>query len=96
MKWFCEIVQDFDGTYYANMTDENGLVKGLPEYVNYKTLTAAIEQTTGRQILKHKDLHFKQSGRKKYAYINACCEGCANIEYTPQNLTRMKSAILGQ
>jgi len=96
MKWFCEIVKDFDGTYYANMTDENGLVKGLPEYVDYRTLSNAIKQQTGRQIVSRKYLKFTRLGRKQYAYINACFpseEGCC-MTYSTENMEKVKNALL--
>ena len=69
-KWFIEIVQDFNGTYYANMIKDGKRVEGLPEYVDYSTLRKAIEMKTGIQILKRKDLILQQSGVKKFAYID--------------------------
>lgn len=70
-KWFLEIVQDFGGRYYGNMTIEGKAMKELPEYVDYKTLSSAIREKTGIYIPRRKDLIFQQSGRKKYAYIDA-------------------------
>lgn len=70
-KWFLEVVQDFDGSYYANLTVDGVLVDGLPEYVDYNTLKNAIKAKTGIEILKKKDMIFQQDGRKKYAYIDA-------------------------
>lgn len=70
-KWFLEIVQDFDGRYYCNLTIDGERIKGLPEYVDYKTLSAAIRERTGICIVQRKCLIFRQSGRKKYAYIDA-------------------------
>lgn len=69
-KWFLEVVQDFDGSYYANMTINGARVMNLPENVDYNTLRDAIKKETGIEILKHKDMKFKQMGRKKYAYID--------------------------
>ena len=89
MKWFLEIVQNYDGTYYANMTlggkDTHGnyhepkLVQGLKEYVSFNTLKESIKDITGICILKKKELIFQQMARKKYAYIDAtqpCKRGC--------------------
>jgi len=73
-KWFLEIVQDFTGTYYANMIVDRKRVEGLPEYVDYNTLREAIRAKTGIEIFKKKDMVFQQSGRKKYAYIDATQE----------------------
>lgn len=73
-KWFLEVVQDFDGTYYANMMMGGKPVLGLPEHVDYNTLKEAIRQKTGVDILKKKEMKFQQSGRKKYAYIDATQE----------------------
>ena len=70
-KWFLEVVQDFDGSYYANLTIDAIPVKGLPEYVDYKTLKNAIKEQTGIVILNKNDMKFQQNGRKKYAYIDA-------------------------
>ena len=70
-KWFLEIVQNYDGTYYANMTINGAIVRNLPESVDYDTLKREIRQRTGIEILKRKDLNFQQRGGKKYAYIDA-------------------------
>lgn len=70
-KFTCEVVQDFDGTYYANMYVDNIYIEGLPEYVDYNTLKEAIKNKTGVQILKRKDMIFERLGRKKYALIDA-------------------------
>ena len=69
-KWFLEVVQDFDGTYYANMVMNGKPVTGLPEYVNYNTLRDAIRQQTGVVILNRSQMKFQGRGRKKYAYID--------------------------
>ena len=89
MKFYCEIVQDFDGTYYCNLTvggkDSSGvwhepsLVHGIPEYVDYKTLLQSIREVTGICLVPRKCLKFKQMGRKKYAYVDGTQhipEGC--------------------
>lgn len=73
-KWFIEVVQDFDGRYYANMTIGGKRVDGLPEYVDYNTLREAIRRKTGIVILPRKEMHFEQFQRKKYAYIDATQE----------------------
>jgi len=73
-KWFIEVVQDFDGTYYANMVLGGKPVTGLPQHVDYNALRAAIRHMTGVEILKRADMKFQQSGRKKYAYIDATQE----------------------
>jgi len=70
-KFFIEVVQDFDGTYYANMVVSGSPVRGLKEHVDYNTLREDIKVKTGIEILKKKDMFFQQCGRKKYAYIDA-------------------------
>lgn len=77
-KWICEVVQDFNGKYYANMTIAEKKVEGLPEYVDYKTLCEAIERKTGIRILKRKDMIFEHFQRKAYALIDAtqCRSDC--------------------
>ena len=70
-KWTCEIVKDFDGTYYANLCISGELIKGLPENVDYKTLIESIKNKTGITMLKCKDMIFEKLGRKRYAYIDA-------------------------
>lgn len=69
MKWTCEIVRD-SGKYYANLCYGGELIKGLPEYVDYKTLSQAIRLKTGVCILKAKDMIFEKCGRKEYAMID--------------------------
>lgn len=69
-KWICEVAQDFDGRYYANMTIQEKRVEGLPEYVDYKTLQKSILQKTGIVILKRKDMIFEKYGRKRYALLD--------------------------
>lgn len=78
-KWFLEIIQDFDGSYYANMTVDGKRVEGLSEYVDYNTLRESIRTRTGISILHRKHLIFQRNGRKRYAYIDAtqpCKRGC--------------------
>ena len=70
-KWTCEVVRDFDGSYYANMCIGGNIVNDLPEYVNYKTLKEVIKQKTGIEILKCKDMIFEKHGRKYYAFLDA-------------------------
>ena len=77
-KFFCEIIQDFNGKYYANLTIGGKLFSGLSEYVNYNALKKDIQNKTGIVIPMRKSLIFQQSGRKKYAYIDAtqpCVKG---------------------
>ena len=72
-KWTCEVVQDFDGSYYANMY-VNGKHIDLPQYVDYTTLRNAIKERTGIEILLRKDMIFERMGRKKYALLDATQE----------------------
>lgn len=69
MKWTCEIVKD-QGKYYANFSYGGELIKGLPEYVDYKTLSEAIKAKTGVCILKLKHMIFEKCDRKYYAFID--------------------------
>lgn len=69
-KWFIEVVQDHDGTYYANMAIDGQPVRDLPQNVDYTTLREAIRNRTGVEILKRKDMQFQQFGHKKYAYLD--------------------------
>ncbi|MBQ8319509.1 MAG: hypothetical protein IJX81_01355 [Clostridia bacterium] len=69
MKWTCEIVQD-GGVYYANLTIDGTLFRGLPEYIGYNQLKRAIRMKTGIEILNHNKLTFEKYGRKKYAFID--------------------------
>lgn len=70
-KWFLEVVQCKDGTYYANMAVEGNFVRDLPLYVDYNTLKRAIRLKTGISILHKKDMIFQRSGTQNYAYIDA-------------------------
>lgn len=66
----CEIVKDFDGSYYANVFIGDKYIYGLPEYVNYKTLKQALAQK-GIFLPNLNDLRFERCGRKSYAHINS-------------------------
>lgn len=68
-KYDVEIVKD-NGTYYANISHNGELIKGLPEYVNYRALKQAIFEKTGFSILPMKALKFDRVGRKHYARFN--------------------------
>lgn len=70
-KFTCEIVRDFDGTYYANVCVDGKMVEGLPEHVNYNTLKDAIRRKANVEILKCKDMIWEKVGRKHYALIDA-------------------------
>lgn len=79
MKFFIEIVQDFDNSYYANMFVDGEMIDNLPEYVRYTTLKKAIREKTGIEIPKRNQLIFQQLHRKKFAYVDAtqpCKHGC--------------------
>ena len=74
MKWCAEIVQDFDGRYYANLTIDGNLIGGLPEYVAYETLKEAVFERTGIRLPAISQLDEKywlNVGRKKHAYFDA-------------------------
>ena len=64
-----EIVRDFDGTYYANVTNNDELIKDLPEYVNYSTLKKAIKGKINFELPLLKTLKFEKLHRKAYAYF---------------------------
>ena len=63
-KWFLEVVQDFDGSYYANLTVNAMPVKGLPEYVDYNTLKKAIKEKTGIDIPNKGDMIFSKMAER--------------------------------
>ena len=68
-KYDVEIVKD-NGIYYANISHNGELIKGLLEYVDYRTLKQDIFDKTGFMILPMKSLKFKRVGRKQYAHFN--------------------------
>lgn len=72
MKWFLEMVQCTDGSYYANLRINNVMITDLPEYVDYNTVKNAIENQYCITILLRKDMKFEKgcSGGKKYAYLD--------------------------
>ena len=51
------------------MTSNGKMIKGLQEYVDYKTLKDNIRNKTGFCILLRKDLIWQKIGSKRYAYI---------------------------
>lgn len=70
-RFICEVVKDFDGTYYANMSVDGKTVQGLPEHVSYNVLKGAIREIANVEILKCKDMLWEKVGRKRYALIDA-------------------------
>lgn len=68
-EYFIEIVRDRLGDYYANVTIDGELIRGLPEFVNFITLRKAIKEKTGIEIPYCKDLIFVRSFGKSYAHI---------------------------
>ena len=74
-KILVEIVKDFDGRYYANMTINGELVRDLPEYVDYNTLRNCIKEHYHFELIRAKELIFEKIGRKQYAYMNNYIEG---------------------
>ena len=71
-KWVCEVVRDFDGTYYANLWINGTEIVGvLPEYVDYNTLRRSIKNIAQIEIPFCKDMIFERYGRKFYALLDA-------------------------
>lgn len=65
---YCEIVRDFDGTYYANLTWHGNYIP-LKENVSYRELRKECKEK-GYDILPNlSKLIFEQYGRKGYAHI---------------------------
>lgn len=69
-----EIVKDFDGTYYANMSIDGDIKGDLPEYVSYRKLKAAIKKQYGIELPNVGALTFEKLGRKQYAQLNGIVE----------------------
>lgn len=69
MKFYCEIVKDFNNVYYANLYIDEELITDLPEYVSYSTLRKAIKDKTGVKIPFAKEIKFEKVGRKQYGYF---------------------------
>ena len=68
-----EIARDFDGSYYANLTDTNGDRCALSaEYVSYNKLKSLCRAEYGVELPSRASLKFEKLGRKEFAY------------YTPQ------------
>lgn len=98
MKFYAEVIRDFDGSYCCNLTEggkdssgvwhEPRLVEGIAENVDYKTLCKSIKDITGISFVPCFTLKFKQMGRKKYAYVDATqhipdgCGCCPTWEQT--------------
>ena len=67
--YFCEIVRDFDGTYYANLNYRGEYVP-LKEYDSYRELKKEAK-AKGYDVLPNlSELNFERYGRKEYAYIS--------------------------
>lgn len=66
----CEIVRDFDGTYYANIYVNRKYVYGLPEHVPYDTLKNEVKDKTGIEIPDCDGVVFRKLGRKYYATVS--------------------------
>lgn len=72
MKFWCELVRDFDNVYSANLKIGNSRDASehvmLPEYVDWRTIQWWIFKKTGVRLF-FKDLRWDKLGRKKYAYV---------------------------
>lgn len=69
-KWFVEVVKDVNGKYHANMMVDGKVVEGLVRDVDYNTLREDIQEKTGKEILKKKDMQFWPYGRNEYAVLD--------------------------
>lgn len=67
IKLVCELVRDFDGTYYANISVDGNRVSDLPENIDYRTLKKAIKEQYRVELPLVKDLVFQRIGRKSHA-----------------------------
>lgn len=81
-KVFVEIIKERDGTYRANMTQNGTLVTGIKEYVDYRTLKKSIENATGFEILKQKDLFWSTFAGKQYTAIQNYKQGDPRMKWT--------------
>lgn len=64
-----EIIRDFDGSYYANLTDTNGNHHALSaEYVSYNKLKGLCRAEYGVELPSRASLKFEKHGRKEFAY----------------------------
>ena len=71
INYSVEIVRDFNSVYYANIM-KNGVdvvYEDLPEYVDYRTLRAAMKKVLGLDI-PLSALKWEKFGRKSYGYYN--------------------------
>lgn len=66
---FVEIVKDFDNSYYANVSINEESIRGLLEYVDYKTLKKDVKNQLELKLPSLKNLKFSRYGRKQYAYF---------------------------
>lgn len=75
-RFVLEIVKDGNGAYYANLTVDGKAVRVIPEYVDYRTLRAALKEVYGFEIPKLSDLKFDNDGfgRKRSAVIRGVGE----------------------
>jgi len=64
-----ELVKDFNGKYYLNLSIENELIIGLPEYVNYKTIKTAVSEKCQLALPPITAFKFEKFGRKQYATL---------------------------
>lgn len=62
-----ELVRDFNGLYYVNLSIDGVLVKGLPEYISYRELKSAVKKQCDITLPKLSDLKFEYTGHKWYA-----------------------------
>ena len=93
MKWFAEVVQDFDGTYSIDLFEggydscgkwHDPELTCLRTNLSYRELVKVVKEDTRISFVARKYLHFTKAGRKKYAYVDATHyhpEGCCLYKY---------------
>ena len=73
-RYLIEIVKSPDKSYYVNLSIDGSLMVGLPDYVPYRTLKAAVKEKYGIELPNVRTLEFNKVGTKHYARIDGTLE----------------------
>jgi hypothetical protein len=68
-----ELVKDFDGTYYLNLSINDTFVNGIPEYTRYCDIKQYVKEKYQLILPPLSAFKFTKQGRKHYAQIIGSC-----------------------
>lgn len=97
-----EIVRDFDGSYYANLYNENGVCHNLSkEYTDFRTLKTLCKKEYGVCLPNLSQIEFENHGRKSYAYTSTekpqiSTEAAETVKVSAEGENAVKTQEIGR